>query len=88
MCLVLVIEGVMGCSNLGGQSATIAKRNGFIGAIVAATVRHPGQYRHLDLPGLLHHTDVADQKRGADTGGSHTVAKHKHCVGLMLLHAS
>ncbi len=38
---VLVIEGVMGCSNMGGQSATIAKRQGFIGAIVDATVRDP-----------------------------------------------
>src|SRR3954462_1892551 len=27
---VLVIEGVMGCSNMGGQSATIAKRQGFV----------------------------------------------------------
>jgi 4-hydroxy-4-methyl-2-oxoglutarate aldolase len=26
---VLVIEGVMGCSNMGGQSATIARRQGF-----------------------------------------------------------
>ena len=33
---VLVIQGVMGCSNMGGQSATIAKRQGFIGAVVDA----------------------------------------------------
>jgi regulator of RNase E activity RraA len=47
---VLVIEGVMGCSNMGGQSATIAKRQGFIGAIVDATVRDPDQYRNMDWP--------------------------------------
>lgn len=47
---VLVIEGVTGCSNMGGQSATIAKRQGFIGAIVDATVRDPEQYRGMDWP--------------------------------------
>ena len=47
---VLVIEGVTGCSNMGGQSATIAKRQGFIGAIVDATVRDPDQYRSMDWP--------------------------------------
>ena len=47
---VLVIEGVTGCSNMGGQSATIAKRQGFIGAIVDATVRDPDQYRGMDWP--------------------------------------
>jgi 4-hydroxy-4-methyl-2-oxoglutarate aldolase len=47
---VLVIEGIMGCSNMGGQSATIAKRQGFIGAIVDATVRDPEQYRGMGWP--------------------------------------
>ena len=47
---VLVIEGVMGCSNMGGQSATIARRQGFIGAIVDATVRDPEQYRGMGWP--------------------------------------
>jgi regulator of RNase E activity RraA len=47
---VLVIEGVMGCSNMGGQSATIARRQGFIGAIVDGTVRDPDQYRGMDWP--------------------------------------
>jgi len=47
---VLVIEGVMGCSNMGGQSATIARRQGFIGAIVDATVRDPEQYRSMGWP--------------------------------------
>jgi 4-hydroxy-4-methyl-2-oxoglutarate aldolase len=47
---VLVIEGVMGCSNMGGQSATIARRQGFIGAIVDATLRDPEQYRSMGWP--------------------------------------
>lgn len=47
---VLVIEGVMGCSNMGGQSATIAKRQGFVGAIVDGTVRDPDQYRGMGWP--------------------------------------
>ena len=47
---VLVIQGVMGCSNMGGQSATIAKRQGFIGAVVDATVRDPEQYRSMGWP--------------------------------------
>jgi len=47
---VLVIQGVMGCSNMGGQSATIARRQGFIGAIVDATVRDPEQYRGMGWP--------------------------------------
>lgn len=47
---VLVIEGVMGCSNMGGQSATIAQRQGFIGAVVDGTVRDPQQYREMSWP--------------------------------------
>ena len=47
---VLVMQGVMGCSNMGGQSATIAKRQGFIGAVVDATVRDPDGYREMDWP--------------------------------------
>ena len=47
---VLVIEGVMGCSNMGGQSATIARRQGFAGAIVDGTVRDPEQYRGMGWP--------------------------------------
>lgn len=47
---VLVLQGVMGCSNMGGQSATIAKRQGFIGAVVDATVRDPDQYRSMGWP--------------------------------------
>ena len=47
---VLVIQGVMGCSNMGGQSATIAKRQGFAGAIVDGTLRDPQQYREMEWP--------------------------------------
>lgn len=47
---VLVIEGVMGCSNMGGQSATIARRQGFAGAIVDGTLRDPDQYRGMGWP--------------------------------------
>jgi len=47
---VLVIEGVIGCSNMGGQSATIAMRQGFIGAVVDGTVRDPQQYRETGWP--------------------------------------
>ncbi|HKU69279.1 MAG TPA: RraA family protein [Burkholderiales bacterium] len=47
---VLVLQGVMGCSNMGGQSATIARRQGFIGAVVDATVRDPEQYRSMGWP--------------------------------------
>jgi regulator of RNase E activity RraA len=47
---VLVIQGIMGCSNMGGQSATIARRQGFIGAVVDATVRDPEQYRGMGWP--------------------------------------
>jgi len=47
---VLVIEGVMGCSNMGGQSATISRREGCIGAIVDGTLRDPDQYRQMGWP--------------------------------------
>jgi 4-hydroxy-4-methyl-2-oxoglutarate aldolase len=47
---VLVIQGVMGCSNMGGQSATIARRQGFAGAVVDGTLRDPDQYRSMGWP--------------------------------------
>jgi len=47
---VLVIEGVMGCSNMGGQSATIGRRQGEAGAIVDGTLRDPEQYRSMGWP--------------------------------------
>ncbi len=47
---VLVIEGVMGCSNMGGQSATMGRRQGELGAIVDGTLRDPDQYRTMGWP--------------------------------------
>jgi 4-hydroxy-4-methyl-2-oxoglutarate aldolase len=47
---VLVIEGVIGCSNMGGQSATIARRQGCAGAVVDGTLRDPEQYRGMGWP--------------------------------------
>ena len=47
---VLVIEGVIGCSNMGGQSATLARREGCIGAVVDGTLRDPDQYRQMGWP--------------------------------------
>jgi regulator of RNase E activity RraA len=47
---VLVMQGVMGCSNMGGQSATLSRREGCIGAIVDGTLRDPDQYRQMDWP--------------------------------------
>lgn len=47
---VLVIEGVMGCSNMGGQSATLGRRQGEAGAIVDGTLRDPDQYRSMGWP--------------------------------------
>ena len=47
---VLVIDGVLGCSNMGGQSATIARRQGFAGAVVDGTLRDPQQYRGMGWP--------------------------------------
>jgi 4-hydroxy-4-methyl-2-oxoglutarate aldolase len=47
---VLVLQGIIGCSNMGGMSATIAKREGFAGAIVDASVRDPDQYRAMGWP--------------------------------------
>jgi regulator of RNase E activity RraA len=47
---VLVIEGVVGISNMGGLSATIAKRQGEVGAIVDGGVRDVEQQRELGFP--------------------------------------
>jgi 4-hydroxy-4-methyl-2-oxoglutarate aldolase len=47
---VLVIEGLTGCSNLGGQSSTIGRRQGQIGAIVDGTLRDPGHYQKSGWP--------------------------------------
>ena len=47
---VLVIEGITGCSNMGGQSATMGRRQGEAGAIVDGSIRDPDQYREMDWP--------------------------------------
>lgn len=47
---VLVIEGVVGVSNMGGLSATIGQRQGEVGAIVDGGVRDIEQQRRLGFP--------------------------------------
>lgn len=47
---VLVIEGVDGISNMGGISATIAKRQGEVGAVVDGGIRDVEQSRSLGFP--------------------------------------
>lgn len=47
---VLVIEGVIGVSNMGGLSATIAKREGEIGAVVDGGIRDVEQSRSIGFP--------------------------------------
>ncbi len=47
---VLVIEGLTGCSNMGGQSATIGKRQGEIGAIIDGSIRDPDHYHQSKWP--------------------------------------
>ena len=72
---VLVIEGVMGCSNMGGQSATIAKRQGFAGAVVDGTVRDPRAVSRHGLAGLVprfhaDHRQVAHADRRSERQGA------------------
>lgn len=47
---VLVIEGVVGISNMGGLSATIAQREGEVAAIVDGGIRDIEQSRSLGFP--------------------------------------
>ena len=47
---VLVIQGLTGVSNLGGQSASIGRRQGEIGAVIDGSIRDPDQYRASGLP--------------------------------------
>ena len=47
---VLVIEGLPDISNMGGVMATIAKRQGIVGAVVDGGVRDVGHSRKLGLP--------------------------------------
>lgn len=47
---VVVIEGLAGMSNMGGQSATIAHRQGCAGAIIDGSYRDPDASRALGFP--------------------------------------
>lgn len=47
---VLVIEGVDGISNMGGISATIARRQGEVGAVVDGGIRDIDQSRSIGFP--------------------------------------
>ncbi|GAB2889139.1 RraA family protein [Paralcaligenes ginsengisoli] len=47
---VVVIEGLAGVSNMGGQSATVAHRAGCAGAIIDGSFRDPGASRERDFP--------------------------------------
>lgn len=47
---VLVIQGIQGLSNMGGISATIAKRQGEVAAIVDGGVRDLGTSRAIGFP--------------------------------------
>jgi len=47
---VVVIEGLTGVSNMGGQSATLAHRSGCAGAIIEGSYRDPSASRNLGFP--------------------------------------
>jgi len=47
---VIVIEGLTGMSNMGGQSATLAHREGCAGAIIEGSYRDPDASRSLGFP--------------------------------------
>ena len=47
---VVVIEGLVGTSNMGGQSATLAHRQGCAGAVIDGSYRDPGASRDLGFP--------------------------------------
>ncbi len=47
---VVVIEGVTGVSNMGGQSATIGHRQGEAGAVIDGSIRDPDASRSIGYP--------------------------------------
>ena len=47
---VIVIEGLAGVSNMGGQSATMAHRQGCAGAVIDGSYRDPDASRELGFP--------------------------------------
>lgn len=47
---VIVIQGIFGCSNMGGQSATIAHRQGCAAAVIDGSYRDPDASREAGFP--------------------------------------
>jgi regulator of RNase E activity RraA len=47
---VVVIQGILGASNMGGQSATLAHRAGCAGAVIDGSYRDPDVSVNLNLP--------------------------------------
>jgi regulator of RNase E activity RraA len=47
---VIVIEGLFGCSNMGGQSASLAHRAGCVGAVIDGSYRDPDSSRERGFP--------------------------------------
>jgi len=47
---VVVIEGLTGISNMGGQSAALAHRSGCAGAVIDGSFRDPDSSRERDFP--------------------------------------
>ncbi len=47
---VVVIQGLSGVSNMGGQSAMVASRAGCAGAVIDGSYRDPGASRELEFP--------------------------------------
>lgn len=47
---VVVIQGLTGVSNMGGQSAMVASRAGCVGAVIDGSYRDPGASRELGFP--------------------------------------
>ena len=47
---IVVIEGIVGVSNMGGQSATIGHRQGEAGAVIDGSIRDPDASRGIGYP--------------------------------------
>jgi regulator of RNase E activity RraA len=47
---VLVIEGLAGCSSMGGLSASIGRRQGEIGVVIDGSLRDPDHYARMGWP--------------------------------------
>lgn len=71
---VIVIEGIFGCSNIGGQSATIAHRQGCAGAVIDGSYRDPDASRAAGFPVWARsHADHREMAAGDRRGKrSHT----------------